>query len=70
MGLVSGRKPIPKSISHSEEILERSLGKTSENSLTTGTNSMEELQSLNPTLTIWFRHLLEIILQPFRQEMI
>ena len=71
MGLVSNCKSIPKSISCSEVILGRSLGITSGNSLTMGTNSMGGFsESKYFTLTTCYKHPFEIILQALRQETI
>ena len=71
IGLASGIKSIPKSISYLGGIQERSLGKKSRNSLTTGTNLMGGiLESRSSTLTIWHRQPLEIIFHAFIQEMI
>ena len=64
MGLVFNSKQIKKLISHTGGIMGRSLVMTSKNSLTMGTNSMRgfsEPKSL--TLTIWYKHPFEIILQ-------
>ena len=71
MGLVSGSMSIPKQNTHSGGIRGRSLGKTSENYLTTGTNSMGGfLESKSLTLIIWYKHPFEIILQSIRQGII
>ena len=61
MRFVSGSKSMSKLISYSGGIPRRSLGKTSENSLTTGTESMGGIsESRSWTLTIWYRQSLEI----------
>ena len=71
MRFVLGRNSRPKSISRSDEIPGRSLGKTSGNSLATRTDSMEGFsESKSLTLIIWYAHPFEIILQALRQEMI
>ena len=67
MRFVSGSKSMPKSISHPRGIPGRSLGKTSGNSLTTGTDSVGGTsESRSWTLTLWYKHPLEIILQDFK----
>ena len=64
MGFVSINKLIQISISHSGGILGRSLGKTSRNSLTMGTDSTGGIsESKSSALTIWYKH-------PFKQEII
>ena len=71
MGFVSGNKAIQKTISHSGGLAGKTLQKTSKNSLTTGTNLMGGIsESKCWTLSLWYKHSLEIILQAFNQEMI
>ena len=71
MGLASGWKLIPKSVSCPGRIPGRSLGNIFENSLIIVTNSMGGfLESKSMTLTMWYKHPFEIILQDLRQEMI
>ena len=71
MRFVLGRNSRPKSISRSDEIPGRSLGKTSGYSFTTGTSSVGGFsESKSLTLTILYKHPFEIILQALRQEII
>ena len=71
MGLVSGNKSMPNSISHSGGTLGRSLRNTYGNCLTTGTDSIEGVSySRSLTLTTLYRQTLAIILQAFKQEII
>ena len=53
MGFVFGSESMPNSISYSGGIMGRSLRKTSINSLTTGTDSMGELGSLDLGLLLF-----------------
>ena len=66
MGSLCTIKYIQKSISRLQGILGRSLGRTSENYLTMGIDSTGEILNQPLTLTIWYEHPLEIILQSFK----
>ena len=71
MVFLSGIKLMPKSISHLGGISGRSLGKTSRNSLTMGTDSMEGIsESRSWTLTIWYIQPLRDHFACFRQDII
>src|SRR5688572_8995791 len=69
IGWVSGRRSIPNSISLSGGIPGNSSGNTSKNSLTTETDSIDEvLEFSSLTRKRWYIQPLEIILRAFKQE--